>query len=92
MDARGAIEASMGLTDTVVDKYLADLTDADLGAVVAQRARAEPGHQLVIVAPAGLEEPAAHRLEDRGQRIERLLQRREAAKRSVEVEIGRAHV
>jgi len=43
-------------------------------------------HELVVVAPGGLEEPAAHRLEDRGQRIERLLERGEATKRPIEID------
>ena len=54
--------------------------------VVAQRSRAQARDQRVVIAARRLEEPAAHRLERRRQRIERLLDAREASQRAVEAD------
>ena len=54
--------------------------------IVAHGAVAETRHQIVVVAACRLEEPAAHGLEHRRQRVERLLDAREPAQRPVEAE------
>ena len=52
--------------------------------VVAKRRGPQSRHQRVVVAARRLEEPAAQRVEHGRQRVERLLDSREAAERAVE--------
>ena len=54
--------------------------------VLTQGRLAQPRHEGVVVAPRGLEKPAAHRVQHGRQRVERLLERREAAQRPVEAD------
>ena len=54
--------------------------------VVPQRPVPQPPQERVIVAALRLQEPAAHRLESRRQRIERFLHSREASQRSIETD------
>ena len=59
--------------------------DADPGAILAQRRRPQPGDQRLVVTPGRLEEPAAHRVEGRRQRVERFLHAPEAAQGTEEL-------
>ena len=58
---------------------------AHLDAVVAERAHAQARHQVVIPPQRGIEEPSAHRIEGRGEGLQRLLHPGEAAHRPIEI-------
>ncbi len=63
---------------------VARVEHADPGAVLAERGVAQALDQQAVPPPARLEEPAAHRVEDRSEWIERLLQRGEAPQGAIE--------
>ena len=65
---------------------VARVEHADPRPVLAERGVAQAPHQHVVAAAARLEEPPAHRLQHRCERVERLLQRGEAAQGAVELD------
>src|SRR5439155_23857756 len=91
-DTRGGFSPVPGLRNVERESaarvaVVVGVQHADARRVVgAQAARAQPLYERVVVAASGVEEPAAHGVEGRRQRIERLLHAREAAQRAIEIE------